>query len=806
MNSSARKVEWLKSDWSFIRGNPPNAANPATYDGAWEKVCVPHDWAISGPFARENDVQFIAILEDGETKQHEHTGRTGGLPHVGQAWYRRRLQLPDNINGLRFRLEFDGIMSRSKIHVNGRSIGAWPYGYTSFAFDITEAAQPGANLLAVSVDNPPNASRWYPGAGIYRNVRLVTLGNTHISHFGVWVATKAIENKVARLVIQTEIKNHAAHNNDMVLESIIFDPDGRQVASLTTPLTDAAAMPLKQETTISSPALWSLQKPQLYTMRSIIRAKDIALDSCDTRFGIRTIAFDARDGFSLNGAPTCFKGVCLHHDLGPLGASVNVAAIKRQLRILQDLGCNAIRTSHNPPAPELLELADEMGFLVIDEAFDEWKLGKVENGYHTLFDEWAERDLRAMIKRDRNHPSVILWSLGNEIREQSTKDGHEVARFLQEIAHDEDPTRPTTAGLNQMGKKIDHAIAEVLDVPGWNYMPHRYGAFRHHFPNKPMYGSETASCISSRGEYYFPVQEERHVVRSNNQVNSFDLSVTGWSNCPDVEFRALDETPGIMGEFVWTGFDYLGEPTPYGQSWPSRSSYFGILDLCGLRKDRFYLYRSRWSQQKTLHLLPHWTWPGREGQITPVHCYSSWNIVELFLNGRSLGRRAKNQKNMSERHRLIWAGVAYEPGELKAVAYDDECRPTAEYSIRTAGAPAALSLAPEQTEFFADGEDMAFVAFHVCDNAGVIAPKADHQVSFHITGPAKIAAVDNGNAASLEPFVAASRRAFNGSGMVYLRSLAGKTGEVTMEASANGLTSARITLFAKPPAQEQSIA
>jgi beta-galactosidase len=798
MTPSRRHVEWLKTGWTFTRGNPPDAADPAADDRAWEAVRVPHDWAITGPFDRENDIQYTAILEDGETKQRAHTGRTGGLPHVGRAWYRRRLTLPADLAGLRFRLEFDGVMSRSQVYVNGRLVGVWPYGYASFAFDITEAVRSGENLVAVSVDNPPDASRWYPGAGIYRHVRLVTLPATHVGHWGVWVATESVDDRAARISVRTEIQSHGPVPPGAVLESLILDPDGRDTASVVTALGAAPAQQVRQELQVPAPARWSLESPRLYTLRSLVRAEGRVLDACDTRFGIRTLAFDAREGFLLNGRRTPLQGVCMHHDLGPLGSAVNTAALRRQLRILQDMGCNALRTSHNPPAPELLDLADEMGFLVIDEAFDEWKLGKVGNGYHTLFEAWAERDLRAMIRRDRNHPSVILWSLGNEIREQADPDGRAVARFLHDIARDEDPTRPTTAAFNQSDAAIANGLAEVVDVPGWNYKPDRYGAYRARFPNKPMYGSETASCISSRGEYYFPVEEERGPVRDTNQVNSFDLSVAGWANCPDIEFRGLDDTPSLMGEFVWTGFDYLGEPTPYGEAWPSRSSYFGIVDLCGLPKDRFYLYRSRWSNRPTLHLLPHWTWPGREGLTTPVHCYTSWNAVELFLNGRSQGRRTRNPKNLAERYRLIWAGVVYEPGELKAVAYDDKGRPAGECVVRTAGAPAALRLEPEQTEFYADGEDMAFVAFHVCDRAGTRCPRADHLVTFRVSGPAELAALDNGNAASTELFTGSAHRAFNGSGMVYLRAKAGAAGEVTLDASADGLAPARLTLRTRP--------
>ena len=798
MNASHRCTKWLKTDWLFTRSDVKDAQATGFDDAGWDKVRVPHDWAIAGPFDRNNDVQLTAILENGETKKRPHTGRTGGLPHVGKAWYRRWLELPSDIKGLRFRLEFDGVMSHSQVYINAKKVGAWPYGYTSFAFDITEHVNAGKNLLAVSIDNPPSSSRWYPGAGIYRHVRLVTLPETHMAYEGVWVTTESVDEKSAKLAVRTEIENHGNSFDDLTLETVVLDPTGREIASAKTAITGAAQQKVHQEISISNPMRWSLDSPNLYSIRSHIKSGTQSLDMSDTRFGIRTLAFDAHAGFQLNGRRVQFQGVCMHHDLGPLGTAVNKSAIRRQLRILKDMGCNAIRTSHNPPAPELLDLTDEMGFLVIDEAFDEWKEPKLENGYFKLFNEWAERDLRALIRRDRNHPSVILWSIGNEIRDLSSTAGHAVARFLHNIAHDEDPTRPTTVAISQNDQAIFSGLAEVVDVPGWNYKPHRYGVYRDRFPNIPMYGSETASCISSRGEYYFPVEEERHLVRDTKQVNSYDLSSPGWANYPDVEFRGLDDTPSMMGEFVWTGFDYLGEPTPYAEAWPSRSSYFGIVDLCGLPKDRFYLYRSRWSREPTLHLLPHWTWPGREGQVTPVHCYTSWKIVDLYLNGRFLGRRSKNALNLQNRYRLVWAGVPYEPGELKAVACDDDGKPVTEYIVRTAEEPAALSLVPEANTFNADGDDMAFVAFHICDSRGVRCPRADHKVMIRITGPAEIAAMDNGNAASVELFAGPSHHAFNGSGMLYLRSRKGESGEVVVEATSDGLKPARITLQAKP--------
>ncbi len=510
--------------------------------------------------------------------------------------------------------------------------------------------------------------------------------------------------------------------------------------------------------------------------------------------GFRTLTFDPDNGFLINGVAMKLNGVCLHHDLGPLGAAVNRTALKRQLDLLQAMGCNAVRTSHNPPTPELLELCDVLGLLVIDEAFDEWRTGKLDNGYHRHFDEWAEKDLRAMIRRDRNHPCVIMWSIGNEIMEQWEEQGAAVASFLSGICHDEDPTRPTTAGFNGPDDAIKNGLAAAVDIPGWNYQPHRYVRFHQMFPTKATYGSETESTVSSRGVYYFPVNEEVSPVRDTLQVNSYDMCYPPWAYSPDVEFRAQDECGFSLGEFVWTGFDYLGEPTPYFERWPSRSSYFGILDLCGIPKDRYYLYQSKWTDQPVLHLLPHWTWPGREGESTPVHCYTGFPTVELFVNGRSQGRRSKREKLMLGSYRLVWPDVRYEAGTLKAVAYDGEGRVIAETVVNTAGSPVAIELVADRKTMVADGDDMAFVTVRLVDADGNLCPTADDLVTFQLDGPATIAAVDNGNAASLESFQANQRRAFSGLCMVYLRSAGQQDGVVTLTATADGLASASVTL------------
>jgi len=792
-----REIKILKYGWKFKKGDFPESVNPDFDDSDWEEVRIPHDWAIKGPFSSDNDVQPLKVVENGKEKTVKYTGATGGLPHVGNGWYRLKFNLPEDVNSKRVRIEFDGVMSNSKIYCNGVYVGQWPYGYSSFAFDITEFVKSGENLLTVSVSNKPFASRWYPGAGIYRNVRLVIMNQINIPLWGTYITTPVVEEKYAKVSIETNVENHTGKNVPVELETKIKSPEGKIIVSESTTKEISASAVFNQELSIENPVLWSVESPALYTACSIVKLNDEVIDYYETRFGIRTLTFDSERGFFLNGKNVKFKGVCLHHDLGPLGAAVNKSVLKRQLSILKEMGCNAIRTSHNPPAPELLDFADEMGFLVIDEAFDEWKKPKCENGYNKLFDEWAEKDLRAMIRRDRNHPSVIMWSIGNEIPEQiDPKNGPKLAKFLHNICKEEDPTRPTTSALHSGEEAIKTGFAQVIDIPGWNYLPSEYGKFHLLLPGKPMYGSETASCISTRGEYYFPVEEERNVKRKTLQINSFDFSYPAWANIPDVEFRAQDEHPFIMGEFVWTGFDYLGEPTPYNIEWPSRSSYFGIVDLCGLPKDRFYLYQSRWADKNTLHIIPHWTLPEYEGKEITVQCYSSWDTVELFVNGVSQGKKVKHSKGFLNRYRLIWNGIIYQPGEVKAVAYDSEGNIVKETVVKTADKPEKIKLIPDKKVIKADGDDMVFVCTEVLDKKDVLCPDANNLIKFEIDGPAEIVAIDNGDPTSTEPFQNTSRKVFHGKCVVYIRSIEGKKGEIILKGESEGLESCEIMIEA----------
>ena len=794
-----RNITRLRDDWKFTRVSQTDALSHNCDDSQWETVRVPHDWAIEGPFDREHDIhqQVKKGQADIEESVKYITGRTGALPHIGEGWYRKTIDIPNESSGNVFRLECDGIMSRSTVFCNGKEVGGWPYGYSSFALDLTSQIIPGeANTIAVHVNNKEKSSRWYPGAGIYRNVRLVELAPTHIGHWGIHITNPIITEDEAIAKVKTSLE-HRGKNGSLTLKTTILDPAGNEASHSVSSQEIGSTTTIEQEIKVLNPQRWSLESPQLYTAVSEVFIDGNVVDHLETQFGFRTLEFDHMRGFFLNEKPTKMKGVCMHHDLGPLGAAVNREALKRQLSLLKEMGCNAIRTSHNPPDPQLPELASKMGILIIDEVYDEWKYPGQDNGSHNEWDEWAEKDMSALIRRDRNEPSVIMWSIGNEIREQWEDDGGDVAQVLIDICQKEDPTRPTTAGLNGVVSP-KNPVAVAVDIPGWNYKPAEYGKAHVLFAGKPNYGAETASTVSSRGEYYFPAVDEIHRTRETLQVNSFDMSYPSWATSPDVEFQAQESHPYIMGEFVWTGFDYLGEPTPYNEEWPSRSSYFGILDLGGLPKDRFFLYQSQWSDKKVLHLLPHWTWPGQEGKLIPVHCYSSYGAVELFVNGKSIGKRSHYQKRkvLESNYRFVWNDVPYEKGELKVVAYDKD-GVVAEHQIQTAEAPHALSLYSDRDSLYLDGDDMAFVTIECVDPHGTLCPKADHYISFSVEGPAEIVGLCNGDATSLESFKGHSMKLFNGKLVVYLRSQEGSKGNIILKATADGLSPSEISLSSR---------
>ena len=772
---------FLLDGWRFRRGACDGAAAADFDDTAWARVRVPHDWAITGPFDREIDKQTVRVVQDGEKMAAEQTGRTGALPWLGEGWYRRPFSVPADAGHVE--LVFDGAMAEPRVSVDGRDVGGWAIGYNSFVLDITSAVRPGGtHLLAVHLQNVPESSRWYPGAGIYRPVRLVTGPASGLKTWGTFVRTTSLSADRARVTVTDALR--AAPEKSVVRWSV-RDPDGHVVAQV-------SAAAFNQEATgvldVPAPRTWSPETPVLYTLVSELLTGASVADRRETRFGIRTVAVDA-DGFRLNGRTRKFNGVCLHHDLGPLGAAFNKSAFRRQVRLLKEMGCDSIRTSHNMPAPWQMDICDEMGMMVMAESFDMWKFPKCRNGYARFFEAWWARDIGNLVLNHRNHPSVVLWSIGNEVPEQSLPDGPVFTRQLQDLCHRLDPTRPVTQGLDRVDDAVRTGVLQQMDVVGLNYRLHRY---LHAYTNAPhgfILGAETASTVSSRGVYKFPVVPKAGVLHPDGQCSGYDVEWCPWSNLPDDDWAVQDDNPWTIGEFVWTGFDYLGEPTPYKVYWPSRSAYFGIYDLAGLPKDRMWLYRSRWNTASpTLHLVPHWTWPGREGLVTPVYCYTSWPCAELFVNGKSQGRRTRDRASRLDRYRLRWNDVVYRPGELKVVAYDANGRIAGEQVVRTAGAPDHLEVILDRAALARttsqDTPDLAFATVRIVDKDGNLCPDADTRLRFATTGAVSYAAACNGDATSLEIFSQPTMKAFHGQLVVVVEAGAA-TGKGTLRVSAD---------------------
>jgi beta-galactosidase len=787
--AQTRAVHELKS-WKFSRADHPAAAQPDFDDADWETVAVPHDWAIYGPFDKEIDKQTVRIEQNNELVATEKTGRTGALPFIGPGWYRTSLALPELMDGKQALLAFDGAMSNAEVFVNGAKVGGRPYGYSYFYFDITDHLRRDApNLIAVHLENLPFSSRWYPGAGLYRKVQLIVKDQASFQHWGHFITTPFISESAAKVNIRSQVQGE-----NVRVHATIRDRDGQVVAK------SQAAMrfgnEIEQNLAVERPNLWSPETPYLYTAELQLYQGEVLKDAETVRFGIREIKYSAEAGFELNGKATKFKGVCLHHDLGPLGAAVNKAALRRQLAILKDLGCNAVRSSHNMPSIEQLELCDEMGFLFLAESFDEWKKPKVENGYNLYFDEWAENDVVDLVRATRNHPCIVMWSAGNEVPDQWGSEGVKRLKWLQDVFHREDPTRPVTVGMDQVKAVMENGFGAILDIPGLNYRVHLYEEAYERFPQGLLLGSETASTVSSRGVYKFPVVSGAGKVYDDLQCSSYDLEYCDWSNIPEDDFVLQDDYPWVIGEFVWTGFDYLGEPTPYDDYWPSRSSYFGICDLAGLPKDRYYLYRSRWNTAApTLHLLPHWNWEGREGQATPVFVYTSYPSAELFLNGKSLGVQSKSHASKLHRYRLMWMDVKYEPGTLMVVAYDEAGKAAAEKSVTTAGQPYRIHLEADRQTIRADGEDLSFVTATILDEKGLPCPTAAHRLHFQVEGPGRYRAACNGDATSLEAFHAPTMLAFNGKLVVVVQSST-EAGEIELRVSGEGLVEGKVGIIA----------
>ncbi|KIA92423.1 beta-galactosidase [Pedobacter kyungheensis] len=790
-NAIAQRTEILLDEgWKFSKGSFPAAIEPGFNDTRWETVTVPHDWAISGPFDKEIDKQVTAIKQNNETKATEKTGRTGALPYIGEGWYRKKLSLPVIQPDQKVLLQLDGAMSEPHVYLNGKLVGQWNYGYNYFYIDITNALRAKDNVLAIQLQNKPKSSRWYPGAGLYRNVHIIIKDNKSIDQWGITVTTPVIKKEFAKVNLKTRFTGKG-----LKLVTRILDSLGHQVAVDTAK--SIFGNEADQNIAVQNPHLWSPEHPYLYTAVSTLYEGNVPKDVVRTRFGIREIKYTAGTGFSLNGQVRKFKGVCLHHDLGPLGTAINTAALKRQLTILKEMGCDAVRSAHNMPSPEQLELCDEMGFMFLAESFDEWAKAKVENGYHLYFDTDAEKDVVNLVQANKNHPCIVMWSSGNEVPDQFGAEGVKRAKWLQEIFHREDPTRPVTVGMDQVKATMQSGFGALLDIPGLNYRVHLYEEANKAFPQGFILGSETASTVSSRGIYKFPVEKGADKQYPDFQSSSYDLEYCSWSNVPDDDFVLQDDKPWVIGEFVWTGFDYLGEPTPYDTSWPSRSSYFGISDLAGLPKDRYYLYRSRWNKTKpTLHLLPHWNWEGRTGQTTPVFVYTSYDSAELFLNGKSLGIRKKDKSSPQNRYRLMWMDVKYEPGTLKVVAFDSQGKPVAEEQIITAGKPAKIVLSADRKEIMADGKDLSFVTVSVVDKDGNPCPTATDQLNFEVSGAGKFKAVCNGDATSLESFVKPTMKLFSGKLVVVVQADK-KPGEIKLKVSGKGLKAAQVEMLAK---------
>lgn len=816
---SPRSRESFNQGWKFIKyfnasdeavmtgKEPENLQLPSVNDNNWRSLDLPHDWAIEGPFSD--------TLEN----------NTGLLPWKGIGWYRKHFTISDNDKGKRIYVDFDGAMANAKVWLNGKYVGEWPYGYTSFRLDLTPYIITGKeNLIAVRLDTKNWDSRWYPGAGLYRNVWLVKTSQLQIANNGVFCTTPEIKKTRGMLSVQAEVESHLSDPIPVTVKALVYKLNDKFEAS-PTPVAESVVVTVtipgmknhdfRFDIPVKDPVLWDINKPELYRVAVIVMQGTTITDRYETNFGFRTLNFTARDGFLLNGKRVEVNGVCNHHDLGALGAAFNTRAAARQLEILKEMGCNAIRTSHNPPAPELVDLCDKMGFLIQVEFSDTWRIGKKRNDYNILFNAWHVEDMKAMIRRDRNHPSVFMWSIGNEVPDQQNP---YLATELKAIVKSEDNTRPVTSGCNDSNSGTN-GFQKTLDVFGINY---HLGDYKRFYDlkdnaNLGLISTESASTVSSRGEYFFPIVTGD---LNNNlpgkgifQITSYDVAYPAWASTPDQQWTLLDKFPAAMGEFVWTGFDYIGEPTPYygdmtglkPNSWgyketlkmlekegvkevPSRSSYFGIMDLAGFKKDRFYLYQSRWRAELPMaHILPHWNWPERKGLVTPVHVYTSGDEAELFLNGKSLGRKKKGEFE----YRLKWDSVVYQPGELKVIAYKNGAK-WAEDVVRTTEKASVLSMTADRPVVHPDGTDLIFITVRIEDKNKLLVPKSNNQLNFSIEGPGRIIATDNGDAASHELFQAKSKKAYNGLCLVIVAAEKGTAGSFTVKAESKGLKAASV--------------
>ena len=771
-SQSPQRHEQILRDWEFCQDS-----------ASWQSVTVPHDWAIAGPFDKKWDLQTVAIEQNGETEATEKSGRSGSLPWIGKGYYRTTATIAPGTGCAR--LIFDGAMSEPIVYVNGHEAGRWAYGYNAFEVDITPfLSSDGQNEIEVSLKNVEESSRWYPGAGLYRPVTLITTGDAHIDDWHTFLRTRRLSDAEAVLAFDAKVTSEKTDLTNAIMTVELRDAKGHVAALANLRIGDGGAA--HGEMVLDNPQTWTPERPYLYTARVGLRVDGKEVDCQTFKTGVRTVSVTKESGFALNGQTRKIKGVCLHHDQGPLGAAENRAAFERQIRIMKDMGADAIRTAHNMPSKMQMEVCDSIGMMVMAESFDMWIYPKCKNGYARFFKEWSDRDIANLIRRHRNHPSIVMWSIGNEIPEQGMAEGPENLKRLQDLCHSLDETRPVTQGMDRIEWAIKNNFAQLQDVVGMNYRVHLYEPNIGKLPQGIILGSETASTVSSRDVYHFPVKIGADITHEDGQCSSYDTEYCSWSNLPEDDFAAQDDLPYTIGQFVWTGFDYLGEPTPYDTYWPSRSSYFGICDLAGLPKDRYYLYRSVWNtKQHTTHLLPHWTWPGREGQQTPIFCYTDAPTAELFVNGKSQGRRTKDKANKMDRYRLRWNDVTYEPGEIVAVAYDAKGNETGRDTVRTAGEPANLSILADKDTILANGDDMAFVTIELTDSRGTTVPTATNSVTINVDGAATFQAACNGDATSLTPFVSNKMELFGGKLVAIVRS-SRKAGDVTVRATVDG--------------------
>ncbi len=787
--AQAQRLEKVIDSWQFSR----DKAN-------WQNVAVPHDWAISGPFDKKWDLQVVRIEQNNEKKATEKSGRSGSLPWIGEGHYKTTVSVPKGYE--KAMLVFEGAMSEPTVYVNGSKAGYWAYGYNAFRLDVTGLVKPGENTVEVDLNNVEESSRWYPGAGLYRPVKLVLTGKTSLDPWETSIRTRQLtegvdnhgrREKQATIDFATVIKN--VEGDVACVIEILNDKGWFETGSHIDVPADGV---INTTLNLSKPKLWSPETPYLYKVRTRLYRNHKVIDENVTNLGVRTVSVSKEGGFQLNGVTRKIKGVCLHHDLGPLGAAINKAALIRQIKLMKDMGCDAIRTAHNMPSTMQMDLCDSLGMMVMAESFDMWIYPKCKNGYARFFKEWAEKDITNLVLNHRNHPSIIMWSIGNEIPEQGdSKNGVMWAKKLQDLCHRLDPTRPVTQGFDRVDNALKSGVAETMDVVGLNYRTHKYDKALHQTTKGFILGSETASSVSSRGVYKLPYKVRASAQYDDGQSSGYDTEYCSWSNLPENDFENMDDLPYTIGQFVWTGIDYLGEPTPYDEYWPSRSSYFGTCDLAGLPKDRYWLYRSVWNKDAhTLHIAPHWSW-GNDmvGKTVPVQVYSNYDEAELFVNGKSQGRIKKHTAAADpakvgkatytpdlDRYRLRWMNVKYEPGEIRVVAYGKDGKPAMEKSVKTAGAPAQLLLSADRKTISADGNDLCYVTVTMADKDGNPCPLASDQLEFTVEGEGTFKCVCNGDATSLEPFTQPRMKLFNGQLVVTVQSTADK-GAMTLKVS-----------------------